>query len=308
MSRSLNKLEVVLDLDSTLIYGLDSDYDAQKLILHLIMQEMVREDEKGQQYCVDVHETEYHPKRYTFERPGLQTFLRELSKFATISVFTARPKPSALFAVNLIDPTRAYISQVFSQEAMTAFKVSRGRVIMVKDLDNMWSTWDPARTLVIDDAWDHYGCKQPCNFLPIRPWGFDGLLYNLDQHACGESETFPQHVRSFVQDQYLMQDILPLLREINQLQDVRAVVVNMQACKHYEQRLQRMVGNVEGHLGEVGRDSNTSYINILRQTIDNFRSYQRYCCNVESGGGGGGHVSSREMSIEEKLRFVQEIL
>lgn len=320
-SSAKDRLHVVLDLDSTLICTLDTEKPTEHAILQAVMQVMNDED----RHDINIHTNEFTPAFFTLERPGLHQFLQSLNEFADVSVFTARPEVSATLAVNFIDPGRSIIQDVHTQETMTEFLMQSGGVIHVKDLNSAFPVeeeeeeeegggtggtggWNPKRTIVIDDAWHYFGCKQPSNFLPIRPWGFDAYLCGANGE---ESIPPPPAIRRFVHDQYLLHDVLPFLKEVNLLDDVRPVVVNIQSCGHYERMQRAFVQRIESHL--LALEELKEYLNPppqymadLRHALSHFRSYQQYCCH--GSWDERSLVRQPEPTIEQKIQFVQEIL
>lgn len=267
---SKNKLHVVLDLDCTLICSLCADVEAENYILENVIQK---------NHSITIHTNEYCTSMHTMERPGLYQFLTQLREFADISVFTARPADSALIAVNFIDPHREFINTIYTQENMTCFDLEEG-MIQVKDFDSAFGVgeWDPKRTVLVDDVWNSYGCKQPCNFLPVVPWGFDSFLWKKSICLEKYGKRIDAAIDTFVDDQHLLQDLLPLLKQLDLLEDIRPVIVNMQACPEYTAQLMGMVFKVESHLAAVKKyNHDLAYFQYMKWALEHYQTYQAQC-------------------------------
>lgn len=84
------------------------------------------------------------------ERPNLNLFLRELSKFATLILYSAATKDYVDEILPQIDPMQRYFSKVYTRE--NCIKDASGR--LKKDYSIIKS--HPAQTLIVDDIQENF--------------------------------------------------------------------------------------------------------------------------------------------------------
>ena len=120
------KLVLALDLDETLIHCCNFDPIEQQQCQYLIS---YRSD-KGVPIAVKIN-----------IRPFVLEFLIDVSKYYDIVIYTASEKEYANAVVNILDPNRKFISEIFHREH--CFRTKRGyvvkdlRVILPQELDKI---------------------------------------------------------------------------------------------------------------------------------------------------------------------------
>lgn len=130
---------------------------------------------------------------FVVERPGLQTFLAELSRFAEVVIFTAGLEDYARPIIDAIDPNNEYFSARIYREGTVSTPVYQ----CVKDLSRAGR--DLARSVLVDDtplAFLH----QPNNGIPV-------LAFRGDPD-----------------DRLLLEVVLPLLQKITTAPDIRVLL------------------------------------------------------------------------------------
>lgn len=184
------KLTVVLDLDETLVCAYESTglpplLHSQALRAGLKWFELkcVAVDKDGEGKSRINHVTVY-------ERPGLQEFLRRVSEFAEVVLFTAGLEGYASPLVDRIDPEKRIIARLYRPATV----VSRYRE-HVKDLSGLGR--DLRKTVIIDNNPFSF-VLQPLNGIPCVPF-------------TGERS----------EDQQLLGVLLPLLQYLSLQDDIR---------------------------------------------------------------------------------------
>lgn len=125
-NKTNNKMTLVLDMDETLLHSYGEERDKAHI------------------------------------RPGVDVFLKEMSKYFEIIVFTAGSKPYAEPFLKEIDPYDNYISyKLYRNHCL----LSNGR--MIKDLSLLGR--DLRRVIIIDNSPYVYQ-RQPHNAIPIKSW------------------------------------------------------------------------------------------------------------------------------------------
>ncbi|KAK4766256.1 hypothetical protein SAY87_007898 [Trapa incisa] len=186
----VERLTVVLDLDDTLVCA----YETSSLSVALRNQAI----EAGLQWfeleCVSSDkECEGKPKiNYVtvFERPGLREFLKQLSEFADLVLFTAGLEGYARPLVNQID-----VENLFSRRLYRPSTISTHYRDHVKDLSCI--SKDLCRIVIVDN----------------NPFSF--LLQPLNGIPCIPFSPGQPH------DDQLLTVLLPLLKHLSQQRDVR---------------------------------------------------------------------------------------
>jgi len=92
-------------------------------------------------------------------RPGLRTFLHEVSKFADMYVMTVAHSMYADPAIQAIDPNGSIFKGIYSRDY---FKHSRG-----KDLRLLGDRFDIKRTVLVDNMVENFAI-QPSNGILVR--------------------------------------------------------------------------------------------------------------------------------------------
>ncbi|KAL3521215.1 hypothetical protein ACH5RR_019364 [Cinchona calisaya] len=189
----LDKLTVVLDLDETLVCA----YETSSL------PNMIRNQatEAGLNWfeleCVSSDkEIEGKPKiNYVtvFERPGLHEFLKQLSQFANLVLFTAGLEGYARPLVDRIDAENRFCLRLYRPSTITTEYREH-----VKDLQCI--SKDLCRMVIVDNNPFSF-LLQPLNGIPCIPF------------SAGQPY-----------DEQLLEVILPLLKHLSQQKDVRPVL------------------------------------------------------------------------------------
>ncbi|CAN4095778.1 unnamed protein product [Withania somnifera] len=189
----LQRLTVVLDLDETLICA----YETSSLPSIMCTQATEAGLNWFELECVS-SEKEYDGKpkiNYVtvFERPGLHEFLKQLSKFANLVLFTAGLEGYARPVVDKID-----LENLFSHRLYRPSTISTQFREHVKDLSCI--SEDLCRIVIVDNNPFSF-LLQPLNGIPCIPFS-PGQLH----------------------DDQLLEVILPLLKHLSEQKDVRPVL------------------------------------------------------------------------------------
>ncbi|XP_057788723.1 uncharacterized protein LOC131005702 [Salvia miltiorrhiza] len=192
-SPPFGKLTVVLDLDETLVCA----YETSSLPAMLRSQATEAGIKWFELECISSDkEFEGKPKiNYVtvFERPGLKEFLKQLSEFADLILFTAGLEGYARPLVDKIDSTN-----LFSRRLYRPSTISTEYREHVKDLSSL--SKDFCRIVIVDN----------------NPFSF--LLQPLNGIPCIPFSPGQPH------DEQLLEVILPLLKNLSQQKDVRPVL------------------------------------------------------------------------------------
>lgn len=189
----LQRLTVVLDLDETLICA----YETSSLPAIMCTQATEAGLKWFELECVS-SEKEYDGKPKinhvtVFERPGLHEFLKQLSEFANLVLFTAGLEGYARPVVDKID-----LENLFSQRLYRPSTISTEFREHVKDLSCI--SEDLCRIVIVDN----------------NPFSF--LLQPLNGIPCIPFSPGQPH------DDQLLEVILPLLKHLSEQKDVRPVL------------------------------------------------------------------------------------
>ncbi|XP_059666764.1 uncharacterized protein LOC132312413 [Cornus florida] len=191
--RCIEKLTVVLDLDETLVCS----YETSSLPAIIRNQASEAGLKWFELECVSLDkECEGKPKvNYVtvFERPGLQEFLKQLSEFAELVLFTAGLEGYARPLVDKID-----VENRFSLRLYRPSTISTEYREHVKDLSCL--SKDLCRTVIVDN----------------NPFSF--LLQPLNGIPCVPFSAGQPH------DEQLLDVLLPLLKHLYQQKDVRPML------------------------------------------------------------------------------------
>lgn len=189
----VEKLTVVLDLDETLVCA----YETSSLPAVLRDQATEAGLKWFELECISSDkEIEGKPKvNYVtvFERPGLDEFLKQLSEFADLVLFTAGLEGYARPLVDRIDAINC-----FSRRLYRPSTISTEYREHVKDLSCI--SKDFCRTVIVDNNPFSF-LLQPVNGIPCIPF------------SAGQPH-----------DDQLLEVLLPLLKQLSQQQDVRPVL------------------------------------------------------------------------------------
>lgn len=189
----LNKLTVVLDLDETLVCAYETSSLPATIRNHAT--------DAGLNWfeleCISSEkENEGKPKiNYVtvFERPGLHEFLKQLSEFADLVLFTAGLEGYARPLVDKIDAGNLFKLRLYRPSTIST--EYRGHV---KDLSCI--STDMCRTVIVDNNPFSF-LLQPMNGIPCIPF------------SAGQPH-----------DEQLFDVILPLLKHLSQQKDIRPVL------------------------------------------------------------------------------------
>ncbi|KAL3523983.1 hypothetical protein ACH5RR_016817 [Cinchona calisaya] len=189
----LDKLTVVLDLDETLVCA----YETSSLPSIVRSQATEAGIKWFELECLSSDkEMEGKPKvNYVtvFERPGLHEFLRQLSEFANLVLFTAGLEGYARPLVDRIDAANRFSLRLYRPSTISTEYREH-----VKDLSCI--SMDFCRMVIVDN----------------NPFSF--LLQPLNGIPCIPFSAEQQH------DEQLLEVILPLLKHLSQQKDVRPVL------------------------------------------------------------------------------------
>ncbi|XP_047956576.1 CTD nuclear envelope phosphatase 1 homolog [Salvia hispanica] len=192
-SLPFGKLTVVLDLDETLVCA----YETSSLPAMLRSQATEAGIKWFELECISSDkEFEGKPKiNYVtvFERPGLKEFLKQLSEFADLILFTAGLEGYARPLVDKIDS-----ANLFSRRLYRPSTISTEYREHVKDLSCL--SKDFCRIVIVDN----------------NPFSF--LLQPLNGIPCIPFSPGQPH------DEQLLDVILPLLKNLSQQKDVRPIL------------------------------------------------------------------------------------
>uniref|UniRef100_A0A2N9GM09 FCP1 homology domain-containing protein n=1 Tax=Fagus sylvatica TaxID=28930 RepID=A0A2N9GM09_FAGSY len=187
------KLTVVLDLDETLVCA----YETSSLPAIVRNQATEGGLKWFELECISSDkESEGKPKvNYVtvFERPGLHEFLKELSEFADLVLFTAGLEGYARPLVDRIDNENRFSHRLYRPSTTTTEYREH-----VKDLSCL--SKNPCRIVIVDNNPFSF-LLQPLNGIPCIPF------------SAGQPH-----------DTQLLDVILPLLKQLSQQKDVRPVL------------------------------------------------------------------------------------
>ncbi|GMY08220.1 CTD nuclear envelope phosphatase 1 homolog [Fagus crenata] len=187
------KLTVVLDLDETLVCA----YETSSLPAIVRNQATEGGLKWFELECISSDkESEGKPKvNYVtvFERPGLHEFLKELSEFADLVLFTAGLEGYARPLVDRIDNENRFSHRLYRPSTTTTEYREH-----VKDLSCL--SKNPCRVVIVDNNPFSF-LLQPLNGIPCIPF------------SAGQPH-----------DTQLLDVILPLLKQLSQQKDVRPVL------------------------------------------------------------------------------------
>lgn len=160
-------LNIILDLDNTIISSLSRDEERRKHASKF--HNFIWEDMDGQ--------------FKVFERPNLQEFLNFLFSNFNVSIWTAASKNYALFIIDkfiLIDPKRKIQNIFFSYHCRESFKETGHQ----KKLSILWKLYqldiyNRDNTYIIDDHINVY-LTQPSRCINIYPFEFQNKTSSHD--------------------------------------------------------------------------------------------------------------------------------
>ncbi|KAM3689828.1 hypothetical protein ACJW31_09G074900 [Castanea mollissima] len=189
----IEKLTVVLDMDETLVCA----YEKSSLPASIHAQAMEAGLKWFEIQCVSSDKSSEGKQKINyvtvFERPGLQEFLDQISKFADLVLFTAGLEGYARPLVDKID-----VENRFSLRLYRPSTVSTEYREHVKDLSCL--SKDLSRIVIVDNNPFSF-LKQPLNGIPCLPF------------SAGQPY-----------DDELLEVLLPLLRHLSMQKDVRPVL------------------------------------------------------------------------------------
>ncbi|XP_030925238.1 CTD nuclear envelope phosphatase 1 homolog [Quercus lobata] len=189
----IEKLTVVLDMDETLVCA----YEKSSLPASIHAQAMEAGLKWFEIQCVSSDKSSEGKQKINyvtvFERPGLQEFLDQISKFADLVLFTAGLEGYARPLVDKID-----VENRFSLRLYRPSTVSTEYREHVKDLSCL--SKDLSRIVIVDNNPFSF-LKQPLNGIPCIPF------------SAGQPY-----------DDQLLEVLLPLLQHLSMQKDVRPVL------------------------------------------------------------------------------------
>jgi len=191
-----NRINIILDLDNTLISSLAKDEETSIL------------KPRMKQFRWENMENVYK----VFERPGLQDFLDFLFDNFSVSVWTAASKSYALFIIEKFilhnRPTRKLACILYSHHCKKSKKLTKKqKALHILQSHFKMSNYDMNNTYIIDDHPEVYQ-SQPQNCIHIKPFEFsdrqsfkdDELLkvikpkleklLELDKNSCGHKQCY----------------------------------------------------------------------------------------------------------------------
>eukprot|EP00951_Prasinocladus_malaysianus_P004317 scaffold30364_cov48-Prasinocladus_malaysianus.AAC.1 len=202
---------VVLDLDDTLICSFRREFTPYRLLHGL-----------GANSRLDHYEISCGPEGeipastpgsvMVFIRPGLAEFLQELKQFAEVVVFTAGTEEYAAPILRRMDPT----GELFDAVLFRGSTVNVDGVPNVKDLSVLERS---LATAVMVDNNPLAFIRQPENGIPALP--FTGSPA----------------------DRQLLGVLLPFLKDLSLLDDVRPILAEKYMVEHFLQRKGRLVAS-----------------------------------------------------------------
>jgi TFIIF-interacting CTD phosphatase-like protein len=156
----MKKINILLDLDNTLISSLASDEEKKS---HLLKMKKFRWEDMESEYKV-------------FERPGLQPFLDYLFQNFNVSVWTAASKSYCLFIVDKYlvkdHPERRLDYTLFSRHCRRSKKItSYQKSLSILAPNFGLKNYDMDSTWIIDDNPEVYNA-QPTNCIKIKAFHF----------------------------------------------------------------------------------------------------------------------------------------
>ncbi|XP_052186852.1 uncharacterized protein LOC127797755 [Diospyros lotus] len=189
----IDRLTVVLDLDETLVCA----YETSSLPAVVRNQAITAGLKWFELECVSSDKVfEGKPKiNYVtvFERPGLEEFLKQLSEFADLVLFTAGLEGYASPLVDRIDARNRFCHRLYRPSTISTEYREH-----VKDLSCL--TKDLCRTIIVDN----------------NPFSF--LLQPMNGIPCIPFSAAQPH------DEQLLEVLLPLIRHLSEQEDVRPVL------------------------------------------------------------------------------------
>jgi TFIIF-interacting CTD phosphatase-like protein len=187
--KKTKKINVILDLDNTLIYSIPFEKFPKKTTTHL-------------------HKLKYHNMDndyYVFERPGLQDFLDWLYENFNIMVWSAASPDYVEFIVkNIVEKNGRQVDYVLNSDNCEESQEKFGDK-HIKNLKMLWDVYDikgygPYNTLIIDDL--KMVCKiQPNNSIQIKSFNThnknslkDSELKNIKSKLNRVSKNFNKNI------------------------------------------------------------------------------------------------------------------
>eukprot|EP00884_Botryococcus_braunii_P018203 jgi/Botrbrau1/5066/Bobra.37_1s0030.1 len=108
-------------------------------------------------------------------RPGLENFLRDVSQFYEIAIFSAGMPNYVHTILQKIDPNRRFIQSVFTRDHASVYSrrhITKRSDLFVKDISGLFEGDNRRRierVVAVDDR-IHYWPKHLDNVIPIRPF------------------------------------------------------------------------------------------------------------------------------------------
>ena len=192
MKRMEEKLNVILDLDNTLVCAVDKSHMTSPDRFKAFDENLKYRDAEFLYVNDDGTSSVLPPEKYRiYARPHLDEFLDYLFENFNVSVFTNAEKDYAMYIVN------NFIKGSFESEEKNIenkkrrldfifyrYHTFRGnqRFGGIKNLRLIWETYKmyyffPANTVIIDDLYDVYKTN-PLNTIPIKHWNVTPVAIN----------------------------------------------------------------------------------------------------------------------------------
>ncbi|TNV87572.1 hypothetical protein FGO68_gene2693 [Halteria grandinella] len=161
LNTSFRKFTLVLDLDETLIHYVETSFD--------------EESNLSSQYCATNQQNANGNGVGQFLiRPGAHKFLREMSKYYEIVIFTAAMQDYADWVLDQLDVEQCISYRLYRQHAIPAGQ------FFIKDLSRIGR--ELSHTLIVDNVAENFQL-QPDNGVFIRTWIDDPNDNALDELA-----------------------------------------------------------------------------------------------------------------------------
>eukprot|EP01080_Neovahlkampfia_damariscottae_P009616 gene9616-1820_t len=191
--KSLEKITLVLDLDQTLIFSSRIEIKDIKIVCIKTIKQF-KENKKI--YKISVPYREGNENYYVIKRPHSDDFLKNVSKWFNVVIFTASSESYANKVLNLFDDI-TYDGKLFRQHCDENH--FDGKIKLQKDLDKLGRKI--SRVLLIEDSKEVIYSKHLKNVIYVSSWKGnqdDVELLNLKNQLCKMKDD--EEIYSFVEN------------------------------------------------------------------------------------------------------------